>query len=57
MFTDYAKATVGAAITGLGSLLTALGDNSISMQEGLTAALLTLTAFSAVWKVSNTSKS
>lgn len=49
MFSTYAKATVAAVLAGLGSLLTALGDNTVSGQEGVTIAIVTLTALGAVW--------
>jgi hypothetical protein len=53
MFTTYAKAAVAAILGGLGALLTALGDNSISYQEMVTVAIATLTIFSAVWATPN----
>lgn len=51
----YLKALVGGVIAGLTSLVTALGDNTISGQEWLTAVIATLVAFGAVWGVSNKS--
>lgn len=53
MFTTYLKAIVGAVIAGLGSALTGLGDNTLSGQEWVTIAIVTLTAFSAVWAAPN----
>ena len=47
----YAKATVGALIAALSSIATALGDNNISGQEWVTAAIAFLVAFGAIWNI------
>ncbi len=49
----YAKAYVGSLITGMGSLVTALSDSNLTLQEGLTAGIAALTALGLVWGVSN----
>ena len=49
----YAKAIVGAATAGLGSLVTALVDNSVTLAEGAAALLAALVAFGAVYGVRN----
>lgn len=49
----YLKSIVGAIIAGLGSLLVALGDNTVSYQEMVTIAIVTLTALGTVWAVPN----
>lgn len=48
-----AKAVVGAAVAFISSLVTALGDNTISTQEWLTAGLAGLVALGAVWAIPN----
>lgn len=48
----YAKAIVGAIITGLGSLQIAL-DGGVTTQEWVGVALATLVALGAVWAVPN----
>ena len=53
MFTTYLKATVGGVIAGLGSISVALVDNSIVAAEWVGAAIVALTAFSAVWGTPN----
>lgn len=54
---NYLKAIVGAIVTGLGTISIALGDNIISAQEWVTAAIATLTALGVVWAVPNLPKS
>lgn len=49
----YAKAIVGALVTGLGSLYQALGDNAVSSQEWVAVAVATLAAFGVVFGVPN----
>lgn len=49
-----AKAVLAGVIAGVGSVVTALGDNVISGQEWATAILATLVAFAAVYGISNT---
>lgn len=49
----YIKAIIAALVAGLGSLAVALGDNAISAQEYVTAAIVALTAFGAVYAVPN----
>jgi len=51
--TQYLKAIVAGLIAGLSSIVTALGDNTISTQEWVTAAIAFLVALSAVWAVPN----
>jgi hypothetical protein len=51
--TQYLKAIVAALIAGLSSIVTALGDNTISPQEWVTAAIAFLVALGAVWGVPN----
>ena len=48
----YAKAFVGAAVAGLGSLQIAL-DGGITAQEWVGVAIATLVALGAVWAVPN----
>ena len=48
----YAKAIVGALITGLGSLYQA-ADGGVTLQEGIAVAIATLTALAVVWGVPN----
>lgn len=48
-----AKALVATAVAGLGATKLALGDNSISPQEGIEIAIVTLTALGAVWATPN----
>jgi len=49
----YAKAVVGAAVAGLGSVGTALGDDVVSPQEWVTAAIVALVALATVWAIPN----
>ena len=53
MFTTYAKAAVGALVSGLAVAATAATDNSISLQEGIYIASAFLVAFSAVCATPN----
>lgn len=53
MFSSYAKATVGAVLAGLTAAATALGDNSISGQEGVTIAIAVVTVFGGVFATTN----
>lgn len=48
-----AKALLAAAIAAGGSVVTALGDNSLSTQEIVTAVLAGLVALGAVYGVPN----
>ncbi len=48
-----AKAIIGAAIAGVGSIVTALGDNALSYQEIGTAVLAALVALGAIYGVPN----
>lgn len=52
---SIAKALLAAAIAGLGSLATALGDNHVSAQEGVTCLLVAVVALGAVYGVPNKS--
>lgn len=49
----YIKAILGSAIAGLSSLVTALEDGGVSLQEGLIAAIAALTALGVVYAVPN----
>lgn len=49
----YLKAIVATLIAGLGATKLALGDNSISGQEAVEVAIVTLTALGAVWATPN----
>lgn len=49
-----AKALVGAAIAGLGSLATALVDNGVTIVEWVGVITVTLAALYAVWRIPNT---
>ena len=49
----YAKAIVGALVSGLGSLGTALADGHLSAAEGAGVALATVVSFAAVYQVPN----
>lgn len=49
----YWKALVAALMAGGGSLGTAMQDGTVTQAEGVTAALLTLGALTAVWRVPN----
>ena len=49
----YAKAIIGAASAFVASLVTALGDNTISGQEWLTAVAAALVALGVVYAVPN----
>lgn len=49
----YAKAIVSGLIAGLTALATGLGDNVLSAQEYVTAAIAFLVAFGAVYAVPN----
>lgn len=50
----YAKAIVGALVAGLSAIAVALGDNALSAQECVTAAIAALVALGAIWAVPNT---
>lgn len=50
---QYLKAVVGAAVAGLGTLLTALADDRVTMSEWVGVAIATLVALGAVWAVPN----
>lgn len=49
----YIKAIIAAFVAGLGSIAVGLGDNVISAQEYVTAVIVALTAFGAVYAVPN----
>lgn len=49
----YAKAIVGGLIAGVGALATAYADNVLTVGEGIGALAVALTAFGAVFGVSN----
>lgn len=49
----YLKSIVASIIAFLGSILVALGDNTISAQEWITATIVGLTALGSVWAVPN----
>lgn len=49
----YAKAIMGAIITGLGSARLALTDDTITKGEGIDIAVATLTALLVVWAIPN----
>jgi hypothetical protein len=49
----YAKAVVGGIAAGAASLGTALADNNITTQEGLTAVAAVLAVFGLTWAVPN----
>jgi hypothetical protein len=48
-----AKAIVGSAVAGLGSLAVAIQDDKVTPGEWVTVALAALTALAAVWGVPN----
>lgn len=50
------KAILAGAIAGGGSIVTALGDNVLSLQEIATAIVVTLVALAGVYGVSNAPK-
>lgn len=49
----YAKAYVAAAIAGLGVLLTALDDNTVTAGEWVSVVIATLSGFGITWFVPN----
>lgn len=49
----YAKAFIGSLVAGLGALLTALDDGSLSAQEIVTVIIAFLVAFGAVFAIPN----
>jgi hypothetical protein len=49
----YAKAFVGAAVAGLGTLATALADDHVTAAEWVGVATATLVALGVVWAVPN----
>lgn len=49
----YMKAVVATVVAGLGAAKLALGDNSISAQEAVEIAIVTLTALGVVWATPN----
>lgn len=51
---SYAKALVGALIAALGVLVTGAVDDSLSLQETLSACLAAAVAFAGVWATPNT---
>ena len=48
-----AKALVGATVAGLGAIATALVDERVTAAEWVGAAIATLLAAGAVWRVPN----
>ena len=53
LIAPYAKAAIASVVAGLGSIATALDDNSISAQEWVTTVIAFLVALGAVWAVPN----
>lgn len=51
-----AKAIVGGLIAGLGSIGVALADSVMTYEEGFSAVVVTLIAFSTVYWVPNKTK-
>lgn len=49
-----AKAVTGTVIAGLGSLAVAVTDGVITPEEWIGAAVVTLTASYAIWRIPNT---
>ncbi len=49
----YMKAIVATLVAGLGAAKVALGDNTISGQEAVEIAIVTLTALGATWATPN----
>jgi len=49
----YLKAFVGSLVAALAALVTALDDEKLSVQEGLTAAIAFLVALGVIWAVPN----
>lgn len=49
----YAKAVVGGIVAGATALGTALADNNISLQEGLTVVAAVLATYGLTWAVPN----
>ena len=49
----YWKAIAGGVAAGAASLVTALDDNTITTQEGLTAGVAVLAALGVTWWVPN----
>ena len=49
----YAKAIVGAAIAGLGTLQQALDDNGVTAQEWTGVAIATLSGLALIWAIPN----
>ncbi len=52
-FAPYAKAIIAAIVACLTALATGAGDESISLYEGIVAAIAFFTALGAVWRVPN----
>jgi hypothetical protein len=52
-FSPYLKAVVGALLAGLGALKLALGDNTVSHQEMVEIAIVTLGVLYGVWQTPN----
>lgn len=53
--TKYAKALVGAVVSGLGSLQLALADNVVTTTEWVQVGSATVAALALVWGVQNKS--
>jgi peptidoglycan/LPS O-acetylase OafA/YrhL len=49
----YWKALVAAAAAGAGALVTAMGDDTVTMAEGITVAVAVLGALGATYAVPN----
>lgn len=50
---NYLKAIIGGVLAGLGSAYLALNDNSITAQEWVQIAQVTIAAFAAVYGIPN----
>lgn len=48
---EQAKAVTGGVLAGLGALLTAVVDSSVSLPEWVTVAIATVGAYGAVWGI------
>lgn len=53
---EYVKALLASAVAGLASATGAAGDGTITLQEWLTVAGVTLGGFVAVWAIPNKDK-
>lgn len=53
MFSTYMKAIVATVLAGLGALKVALGDNTVSYQEMVEIAIVTLAVLGGTWAAPN----